>query len=108
MLHYFETKNIGKKNDRAASFASYHDDVSQHDMEFDWADETIHAHYGAKWLKVLREKIPDLPDTDAIHERCDMLVNSLVETATDADRREIHAIAQRMIDKARYAVEAVG
>jgi hypothetical protein len=107
MLHYFETKNIGKKNDRAASFASYHDDVSQHDMEFDWADETIHAHYGAKWLKVLREKMPDLPDSDAIHERCDMLVNRLVETATDEDRREIHAIAQRMIDKARYTVEEV-
>jgi len=29
MLHYFETKNIGKKHERAAAFATYHDDVSQ-------------------------------------------------------------------------------
>ncbi len=107
MLHYFETKNIGKKNDRAAAFESYHDDVSQHDMEFDWADETIHAHYGAKWLKVLREKMPDLPDSDAIHERCDLLVNALIETATDEDRREIHVIARRMIDKAHRVIEAI-
>lgn len=106
VLHYFETKNIGKKNDRAASFAAYHDDVSQHDMEFDWADETIHAHYGAKWLKVLREKMPDLPDSDAIHERCDALVNALVATATDDDRREIHAIARQMIEKAQRVVAA--
>ncbi|HVU14136.1 MAG TPA: DUF455 family protein [Phototrophicaceae bacterium] len=107
MLHYFETKNIGKKNDRAEAFASYHDDVSQHDMEFDWADETIHAHYGAKWIKVLREKFPELPDSDAIHERCDALVNALVETATEEDRRQIYDIAGKMIDKAQHTLEAV-
>jgi len=107
MLHYFETKNIGKKTDRAEAFASYHDDVSQHDMEFDWADETIHAHYGAKWLKVLQQKFPDLPDSDAIHERCDALVNALIETATDEDRRQIYAIAEKMIAKAQRTLEAV-
>ena len=52
MLHYFETKNIGKKTKRANAFGSYQDRVSQHDMDFDWADETIHAHYGKRWLDV--------------------------------------------------------
>lgn len=106
MLHYFETKNIGKKNDRAAAFASYHDSVSQHDMEFDWADETIHAHYGAKWLRALHDQFPDLPDRDTIHERCDALVAAVVESATDADRREIYAITEAMIAKAQHSVTA--
>ncbi len=109
MLHYFETKNIGKKNDRAEAFASYNDDVSRHDMEFDWADETIHAHYGAKWLRALHQKYPSLPDRDSIHERCDALVNALVETATDDERREIRQIAEAMIQKAeRLAQPATG
>src|SRR5690606_18351578 len=100
MLHYFETKNIGKKNDRAEAFAAYHDAVSQHDMEFDWADETIHAHYGAKWLRVLQDKYASMPDRDSLHERCDLLVNQMVETATDAERAEIRQIADAMITKA--------
>ena len=58
MLYFFETKNIGKKNERARTFAEYGDDISQHDMEFDWADETIHAHFGSHWLRVLHEARP--------------------------------------------------
>ncbi len=100
MLHYFETKNIGKKNDRAAAFESYNDDVSQHDMEFDWADETIHAHYGSKWLKELRDRYPDLPDREALHERCDALVNAVVADATEEDRQQIYAITNAVIARA--------
>ena len=59
MLHYFETKNIGKKTKRAEAFASYDDKLSQHDMDFDWADETIHAAYGHRWLDALRALQPD-------------------------------------------------
>jgi hypothetical protein len=107
MLHYFETKNIGKKNDRAAAFQSYHDDVSQHDMEFDWADETIHAHYGSKWLKALQDKYPDIPEGDVLHDRCDALVERVVAEATDADKQKIYTIAQAMIDKANRAAQAI-
>lgn len=100
MLHYFETKNIGKKHDRAAAFASYHDDVSQHDMEFDWADETIHAHYGSKWLAVLREKIPTLPDRETLHARCDQLVEQVVAEATEIDRQAIYTVTEALVAKA--------
>lgn len=100
MLHYFETKNIGKKNDRAAAFASFDDDVSQHDMEFDWADETIHAHYGTKWLAALREKFPSLPSRDELHNRCDQLVENVVAEADQADRDAIYAITEAMVAKA--------
>jgi len=43
MLFFFETKNIKHKPSRARLFAGYGDAVSQHDMEFDWADETMHT-----------------------------------------------------------------
>ena len=58
MLHYFETKNIGNKVKRAEAFSQYQDRMSQHDMEFDWADETIHAAYGKRWHTALHQKFP--------------------------------------------------
>lgn len=101
MLHYFETKNIGKKTKRAEAFASYHDKVSQHDMDFDWADETIHAAYGHRWLDALRALHPDrVPDIDAIRQRCDELVAHEVKAATQQDCQEIAQIANAMIAKA--------
>lgn len=106
MLHYFETKNIGKKHDRAAAFESYNDDASQHDMEFDWADETIHAHYGSRWIKVLRDLHPDLADKETLVAHCDGLVDRIVQQATEQDRQHIYAVANAMIAKAeKFAVE---
>ncbi|MCB9109001.1 MAG: DUF455 family protein [Anaerolineales bacterium] len=102
MLHYFETKNIGKKTKRANAFGSYQDRVSQHDMDFDWADETIHAHYGKRWLDALRERYPErVPDIEDLRETCETLVAAQVDSATEADRTETRQIAQAMIDKAR-------
>ena len=37
MLGYFETKNIGRKRERAAAFHEMGDTTSEIDMEFDWA-----------------------------------------------------------------------
>ncbi|MBV7334544.1 hypothetical protein KFU94_41160 [Chloroflexi bacterium TSY] len=51
MLYFFETKNIGKKPKRRDKFLEYGDALSQHDMDFDWADETLHANYGNHWLR---------------------------------------------------------
>jgi uncharacterized ferritin-like protein (DUF455 family) len=101
MLHYFETKNIGKKTRRAEAFASYDDKVSQHDMDFDWADETIHAAYGHRWLDALAAEDPaGTPDIDTIRRQCDALVAAEVAAATAADREEIHSIASAMLAKA--------
>lgn len=102
MLFYFETKNIGKKHARAAAFESYGDDVSQHDMEFDWADETIHAHYGSYWHGKLLEKLPGrVPELETLRQHCDALVRAAVDAATDADRDDIRRVAEAMIARAR-------
>ena len=109
MLSYFETKNIGKKKGRARAFGEYHDRVSQHDMDFDWADETIHAHYGTKWLGALRELDPDhVPTGDEIRAHCDSLVAAEIRSATDEDRRDITQVAQAMIARAQEISRATG
>lgn len=48
MLHHSEARDIGRKVQRRDVFESYRDRVSQHDMDFDWSDETRHSpmsHY---------------------------------------------------------------
>lgn len=101
MLHYFETKNIGNKVKRAEAFGQYQDRMSQHDMEFDWADETIHAAYGKRWHNTLHEKFPDrIPAMDGLHRRCDELVAVEIAAATDAERADIRQVAEAMIAKA--------
>jgi hypothetical protein len=72
MLGYFETKNIGRKRDRAAAFRAMGDRMSETDMEFDWADETLHAEYGRHWLKRLLETRGKDPEGwPEILERCE-------------------------------------
>ncbi|MBZ0298778.1 MAG: DUF455 family protein [Anaerolineae bacterium] len=101
MLYYFETKNIKRKPERIRSFVSYADEVSQHDMDFDWADETIHAAYGHHWLAALLKKRGfDDPDPHLIRARCEALVRATVDRATDAERQEIREIAEHLITRA--------
>ncbi len=101
MLFYFETKNIKRKPERIKSFKEYADNVSQHDMDFDWADETIHASYGNRWLtELLQRRKTENPDPNAIRDRCEALVKAMVDQATDVERQEIRAIADAMIAKA--------
>lgn len=109
MLFFFETKNIKRKPERIRSFAEYEDAVSRHDMDFDWADETIHASYGNRWLsKLLEVRGADNPDPHVIRQRCGELVDAVVAQATDDDRREVRAIAEAIIAKAEHIARTGG
>jgi Protein of unknown function (DUF455) len=102
MLGYFETKNIGRKRERAQAFAELGDRLSETDMEFDWADETLHAEYGRRWLKeLLRVRGEDEEAWPAILERCEALVRERVSAATPADASQIRAIADDLVAEAR-------
>ena len=80
MLYFFETKNIRHKPARAQLFHAYGDAVSEHDMDFDWADETMHAGYGKHWLKeLLAVRGQDPTAYDQVRERCEKLVTRLRE-----------------------------
>ena len=101
MLGYFETKNIGRKRERAAAFHAMGDTTSETDMEFDWADETLHAEYGRRWLKELLELRGEDPDSwPAVLERCEQLVAERVARATPEDRARITAAADALVAEA--------
>jgi Protein of unknown function (DUF455) len=101
MLYFFETKNIRHKLTRAQKFHEYGDSLSEHDMDFDWADETIHAGYGKHWLRELLTVRGEDPQAyDAVRERCGQLVSDYVATATPKEVSEIRDVAQRLTNRA--------
>jgi uncharacterized ferritin-like protein (DUF455 family) len=101
MLYFFETKNIRHKLTRAQLFHNYGDALSEHDMDFDWADETMHAGYGKHWLKeLLAARGKDPAAHDQIRERCGKLVNDYVGTATEEEVAGIKQIAYALIARA--------
>jgi hypothetical protein len=107
MLGYFETKNIGRKRDRAAAFRAMGDRMSETDMEFDWADETLHAEYGRHWLKRLLETRGEDPEGwPRILERCEELVQQRISATTDEEKRRIRACADRLLAEADRLVSA--
>jgi uncharacterized ferritin-like protein (DUF455 family) len=98
MLYFFETKNIKHKPARAQLFHSYGDSVSEHDMDFDWADETMHAGYGKHWLKeLLAVRGEDPAAYDQVRERCEKLVRDYVSTATAQEVADIKNVARALI-----------
>ena len=101
MLYFFETKNIRHKPARAQLFHSYGDSLSEHDMDFDWADETMHAGYGKRWLKeLLAMRGQDPADYDRVRERCEKLVGDFVKTASAAEIADIKKVAGALMKKA--------
>lgn len=108
MLGYFETKNIGRKRERARAFRAMGDRTSEADMEFDWADETLHAEYGRRWLKRLLETRGQDPESwPAVLERCEQLVEARVARATSQERRRIRRRAESLIARAERRAESV-
>ena len=100
MLYFFETKNIRHKPVRAALFHTYGDKLSEHDMDFDWADETIHAGYGKHWLKeLLAARGEDHANHEAVRHRCGELVRACVATATPEEVAAIKRVANDLIAK---------
>ena len=68
------------------------------DMEFDWADETLHAEYGRRWLRRLLEARGEDPESwPAVLERCEQLVQQRVARATNEDLERIRACADDII-----------
>ncbi len=102
MLYFFETKNIRHKPARAQLFHTYGDAVSEHDMDFDWADETMHAGYGKHWLKeLLAVRGQDPGAYDQVRERCEKLVRDYVSSATPDEVSAIKKTASALMAKAR-------
>ncbi len=105
MLGHFETKNIGRKRERALAFHQMGDRTSETDMEFDWADETLHAEYGRRWLRRLLEARGEDPESwPAVLERCEELVRERIAQATPEDLERIRACADALVASAEVVV----
>jgi hypothetical protein len=105
MLGYFETKNIGKKQVRAKEFAEHGDRTSQRDMDFDWADEAIHAGYGRKWLRRALELRGEDPENwRDVLKLCEDLAKARIERSTDEEKEAIVACTERLIADAGRAI----
>jgi hypothetical protein len=100
MLYFFETKNIRHKPARTQLFHVYGDAVSEHDMDFDWADETMHAGYGKHWLKkLLGVQGHDPAAYDQVRERCEKLIGDYVATVTPHEVAQLKEAASALIAK---------
>ncbi len=107
MLGFFETKNIGKKHVRARAFGEMGDRESERDMQFDWADETIHAEYGRRWLKALLERRGRAgEDYSEVLDECEQLVAARVARATPAEAAAISECAGRLVEEAQALASA--
>jgi uncharacterized protein DUF455 len=107
MLGYFETKNIGRKRERAESFHAMGDSTSETDMEFDWADETLHAEYGRRWLRRLLEVRGEDPEAwPSILERCEHLVAQRIARAAPGELDRIRACADALVEAAEQRAGA--
>jgi uncharacterized ferritin-like protein (DUF455 family) len=101
MLFFFETKNIGRKPERIAAFQLLGDAASEHDMDFDWADETIHASYGKRWLEtLLKTRKADPGQLSQIRDRCGQLVAAMAQQVTPEEKTALRARAEALISQA--------
>lgn len=106
MLAYFETKNIGKKKTRATKFQRLGDRTSGRDMDFDWADESIHAGYGRRWLKAaLAQAGRPASDWREVVAHCEELIAARVAEATEDEKATSYAHAKALVADA-YARHA--
>ncbi|HEX2235569.1 MAG TPA: DUF455 family protein [Actinomycetota bacterium] len=107
MLAFFETKNIGRKRERADELGRLGDRTSQRDMDFDWADEAIHTGYGRRWLRrALQASGRDPESWPEVVARCEELVRERVARATPEEVDAIRAQARRLIEIAERRAAA--
>ena len=109
MLYFFETLNIGKKIERVKEFGLLGDMTSQSDMDYDWADETLHAHYGKRWLTKLlgsSKKYGEFEDAgiETIRGRCAQLVKATINSSKEEENLKILQVAGALIHKAQDMV----
>ena len=106
IIFYFETTYIHTKSERTKIFAEFGDSLSSHDMDYDWADELIHTHYGNKWLTFFIGQNRDQRLPKDIKHCAEEAVEALRRKATLADSEETEGHYNRILSKARSLATA--
>jgi hypothetical protein len=107
IIFYFETTFIHTKPQRARIFQASGDRLSAHDMDYDWADEQIHTHYGSRWLKYFLEQAGETRSPLEVRAAAEQAVKQLQQQATPDDLAATQARFQRLMSlAARLATAA--
>ncbi|MDQ3619197.1 MAG: hypothetical protein M3391_03605, partial [Actinomycetota bacterium] len=84
-------------------FGRIGDQISRRDMDFDWADEAIHAGYGRRWIKALLDAEGD--GGRSWHEivaRCEALVQQRIAGRTPEEEGITRSAAARLIERSKH------
>lgn len=108
IIFYFESTYIHTKWQRTKIFKEFGDAVSSHDMDFDWADEQIHAHYGTRWLKYFLEKNNDPRKPIDFRAQSEACVKNMQASATDDDRAATQRAFETVMQRARQLALQAG
>ena len=70
-------------------------------MDFDWADETMHAGYGKHWLKQILA-LGDRPalTAETVNRQCLQMIERFVATATPDEVRALRRRSDDLLAKA--------
>jgi hypothetical protein len=101
MIFYAETTFIHTKSQRKKYFGDFGDQLSSHDMDFDWADEQIHVGYGKRWLQHFLESRADKRTPLDLREEGEACVIRMRATATEQDRTDVMRSFERIMSKAK-------
>jgi hypothetical protein len=101
VIFYFESTYIHTKSTRMKYFGNLGDDFSSHDMDYDWADEQVHAHYGARWLTYFLARAGDSRKPMEFRLVAEACIERARRTATPEDRRQTLGAFEKMMAAAR-------
>jgi uncharacterized ferritin-like protein (DUF455 family) len=105
IIFYFETTYIHTKPQRAKIFYEAGDRLSSHDMDYDWADEQIHTHYGSHWLKYFLELEGDTRTPLQIRDAAEASVWQIRATLTPEDEAATQALFERTMAQAQQLAQ---
>lgn len=104
IIFYFEATYIHTKSERKEIFGAMGDRLSSHDMDFDWADELIHTHYGKRWLGHFLESAGAGRSVAMIKEEARQAVLRLQSQATAGAKAAAAEAARRVVARVSLAV----
>ena len=108
IIFYFESTYIHTKSLRMKLFGEFGDKVSSHDMDFDWADEQIHAHYGTRWLKYFLDQTNDVRKPIDFRAQSEACIKRMRDNATAKDREDTERLFQQTMKRAKELALASG
>ncbi|QYM78560.1 DUF455 family protein [Horticoccus luteus] len=99
IIFYFEATFIHTKKERTVLFSELGDQLSSHDMDFDWADELIHTHYGKKWLEKFLATTAGDETLSSLKATAREAVFQRLARATPEDKAATAQVAERAMAK---------